>query len=75
LKDGNVPLLAIPPSLVNVSGEHEWMSEVGERETTAECRLVGLSTLQPSGFEEGSSKRHDVLALHASLNQQAKDDI
>ena len=30
-------------SPVEASGEDEWMSEVGERETGAECRLVGLS--------------------------------
>ena len=30
-----------PPSLVEVSSEHEWTSELGERETTAECRVVG----------------------------------
>jgi hypothetical protein len=29
------------PSLVEASGAHEWVSEVGERETTAECRVVG----------------------------------
>ncbi len=29
------------PSPVEASGEDEWMSEVGERETGAECRLVG----------------------------------
>lgn len=31
----------LPPSQVEASGEHEWMSDVGERETTAECRIVG----------------------------------
>jgi hypothetical protein len=47
-----VPLLAIPPSLVEVSGEHKWSFEGRERETTAECRIVGrsgrrLATKQP----------------------------
>lgn len=29
------------PSLVEGSGEHDWMSKVGERKITAECRVVG----------------------------------
>ena len=33
-------------SLFEASGEHEWMSEVGKRETTAECPVVGLSAIQ-----------------------------
>lgn len=30
-----------PPTLGETSGEHERMSDVGEPEMTAECRIVG----------------------------------
>ena len=34
-------------SLVTASGEHEWMSEVGEREKAAGCRRVGRCCRKP----------------------------
>ncbi len=40
-------LSPFPPSLVGVLGEHEWTSEVGEGATTAECRMVGLTSPAP----------------------------
>jgi len=39
---GKVSLLAISTIAGQAVGEHEWMSDVGEREMTAECRVVGL---------------------------------
>jgi hypothetical protein len=30
------------PSLLEATGEDEWTSEIGEREPTAECGVVGL---------------------------------
>jgi len=39
--DGFVPRRLISLPIIEVPNEHEQMSEVGKRITTAECRLVG----------------------------------
>ncbi|WP_156360087.1 hypothetical protein [Sphingomonas sp. Leaf10] len=41
---GMFPFSPYLPSLIEASGDYEWMSEVGERETTAECRFLGRVT-------------------------------
>lgn len=52
LKDCKVPLFAILRSPFGTYGGYERMSEMGERATTAECRLVGL----PAAKRTGSSR-------------------
>lgn len=51
--DGFVLLLLILGPLVQASSGHERMSEVGERATTAECRLLGPS--RKTTMEEAKS--------------------
>lgn len=51
-----------PPSLVEALGAHEWVFEIGERETTTECRVVGLC----------SCPIDDVPALLADCAQRSR---
>lgn len=44
-----IPILAISTIAGRGVGEHEWMSEVGECEMTAECRVVGRTTPNREG--------------------------